>query len=108
MQNLHIPLLYLSLNILLQHTHQIPLHIFVDFFRIRFSDSVGYAIAGEGAAAFDVTGHFLTLFYRTLHPKLRMEILHFVQDDREMVHDDREMVQDDRELGQVILLLLAE
>ena len=40
---------------LLQHTHQIPLHILVDFFRIRFSDSVGYAVAGEGAAAFFVT-----------------------------------------------------
>ena len=39
---------------LLQHTNQIPLHIFVDFFRIRFSDSVGYAVAGEGAAIFFV------------------------------------------------------
>ena len=39
---------------LLQHTHQIPPHILVDFFRIRFSDSVGYAVAGEGAAAFFV------------------------------------------------------
>ena len=39
---------------LLQHTHQIPLHILVDFFRIRFSDFVGYAVAGEGAAAFFV------------------------------------------------------
>ena len=37
---------------LFQHTNPIPLHILVDFFRIRFSDSVGYAVAGEGAAAF--------------------------------------------------------
>lgn len=43
MENLHIPLLYLSLNILLQHTHQIQLHILVDF-----------AVAGEGTAAFFV------------------------------------------------------
>ena len=45
---------YFILIILFQHTHQIPLHILIDFFRIRFSDSVGYAVAGEGAAAFFV------------------------------------------------------
>ena len=32
-------------------------------------------------------GFFWLLFYRTLHPKLRMEILHFVHDDREVVQD---------------------
>ena len=56
-----------------------------------------------------VTGRFLTLFITdTTPPKLRMEILHFVQDDRTRfrmtegsgkqneVQDDRGMVQDDR------------
>ena len=44
-----------------------------------------------------VTGRFLTLFLPdTTPPKLRMEILHFVQDDRGTVQDDRGTVQDDR------------
>ena len=36
------------------------------------------------------SGIFWLLFYRTLHPELRMQILHFVQDDRDVVQDDRE------------------
>ena len=44
-----------------------------------------------------VTGRFCALFLPdTTPPKLRMEILHFVQDDRGTVQDDRGTVQDDR------------
>ncbi len=48
MQNLHIPLLNLSLNILFQHTHQIPLHILIDF-AVAGEDATAFFVAAEGA-----------------------------------------------------------